>query len=143
MLFLELAGAFFLPAVLLTTVTGTTLLNLRPDRVLAVIRRCGGDYILSVGAFLLMLVPSTFYLVAPRIFFANASSTIIKNMSREYVMLPLLAICVYLAHFFCWHLGLMYRAHHDEFPWLLQRHIRRNKAALDMARATTRKSARY
>lgn len=142
MLILQLIGSFFLPAVLLTTVTGTTLHNLRPDRVLAVIRQCGGDYVLSVGAFLLALIPSTFYLVSPSVFFGNANNKVLQHLSREYVSLPLLAISVYLAHFFCWHLGLMYRAHHDEFPWLLQRHIRRDKATFEVERAAARKTPR-
>lgn len=135
MLLMELIGSFFLPAVLLTSVTGTTLLNLRPDRVLSVIRHCGPDYILSFGVFLLTLIPSTFYLVGPSLFFSNASNKVIQHMSREYVSLPLLALCVYLTHLFCWHLGLMYRAHHDEFPWLMQRHIRRNRATFEVLRA--------
>jgi hypothetical protein len=28
----------------------------------------------------------------------------------------------YLLHFFCWHLGVLYRKHHQQFPWLYQRH---------------------
>lgn len=122
-LILELIGAFFLPAVLLTTVTGTTSANLRPDRVLAVIRRCGGDYILAVGLLVLSLVPTGFYLIGPAIIPNGADSILLDRIYKPAVAMPVLAICVYLLHFFCWHLGLLYRAHHDEFPWEMQRHI--------------------
>ena len=40
------------------------------------------------------------------------------------VVLPALGAGVYLMHYFMWYLGLMYRSHHDQFPWVLQRHIR-------------------
>ena len=63
-------------------------------------------------------------------------------LEEPYVQLPLLAVCVYLAHFFCWHLGLLYRAHHDDFPWLMQRHVKRNRATLQVAQAMARKTNR-
>jgi hypothetical protein len=42
-------------------------------------------------------------------------------------MLPIMMATVYFAHFFAWHLGLMYRQNHEQFPWLAQRHIRKNE----------------
>jgi hypothetical protein len=39
-------------------------------------------------------------------------------------MLPVLLASVYVLHFFCWHLGMLYRANHATFPWLAQRHIK-------------------
>ena len=119
-----LAGSFAIPAVLLTTVTGVSLLNLRPDRVFAVARVCGLDYIFSVGIYLLALMPSLFYLVAPKFLEMTSTNPIITHLHEPYVALPLTAVAVYLGHYFCWHLGMMYRAHHDEFPWLMQRHVK-------------------
>jgi len=120
-LLFELLGSFFLPALLVTTITGATLLNLRPDRVLAVILRCGGDYILAVGVYLLALLPSTFYLLAPTI--PGMDPKLAERLQSPLVTIPALAVCVYIMHYFCWLLGLMYRTHHDKFPWILQRHI--------------------
>ncbi len=119
---LQLAGSFFMPAVLLTTVTSGSLSNLRPDRVLGVVRSCGGDYLLSVGVFLLALVSAMFYLIAPSSA-PIAPNRVIEFLHKPAVVLGVLGVSVYLAHFFCWHLGMMYRAHHEDFPWVLQRHV--------------------
>jgi hypothetical protein len=37
---------------------------------------------------------------------------------------PCLVAGIYLMHLFAWYMGLVYRAHHEQFPWILQRHIR-------------------
>jgi hypothetical protein len=137
-----LAGSFLLPAVLLTTVTGVSLLNLRPDRVVSVIRICGADYILSVGVYLLALLPSVFYLVSPKILPTNSTNPVITHLHEPYVTLPMMAIAVYLGHYFCWHLGLIYRAHHDEFPWLLQRHIKQRTSGFDIVGRTPSRARR-
>jgi hypothetical protein len=142
MILFEMIGSFFFPAVLLTAVTGTTVLNLRPDRVLAVIRKCGGDYILAVGVFLLSTLPTIYYLVSPQILPAKPNNPIFERLAKPYVMLPALAVAVYLAHYFCWFLGLMYRAHHHEFPWLMQRHIRTPREGFDVVGRTAKRPKR-
>ncbi|HSV16588.1 MAG TPA: hypothetical protein VLI90_20155 [Tepidisphaeraceae bacterium] len=140
---LGLFGCAVLPAVLLTTVTGVSLLNLRPDRVASVMRICGADYIMAVGIYMLALVPTVFYLVLPKILPANSTNPIITHMHEPYVTLPLLAVSVYLGHYFCWLLGLMYRDHHDEFPWLMQRHVKDPMArAFDVVGRTPREPRR-
>jgi hypothetical protein len=121
MLLFELIGSFFLPAVVMTTTTGATLLNLRPDRVLSIIMRCGGDYLLAVGVFMLSALPTAFYLLAPNTDWINP--TMATHLQSAIVYMPVLAVCVYLMHYFCWLVGLMYRTHHDQFPWVLQRHV--------------------
>ena len=35
----------------------------------------------------------------------------------------ILAGGIYLMHAFSYYMGLLYRAEHDNFPWVLQRHI--------------------
>jgi len=42
----------------------------------------------------------------------------------SYFMYPAFLMGIYLMHFACWSLGAMYRLHHDQFPWVMQRHIR-------------------
>jgi hypothetical protein len=125
-LLLQVIGSLFLPAVLLTSVTSGTIANLRPDRVLAVISLCGSQYLLSVIAYLLAMAAALLVFLAPALLPVNPNNPIIKRMGEAYVLLPLLAVSIYLAHFFCWHLGMMYRAHHEQFPWVLQRHVKRS-----------------
>jgi hypothetical protein len=139
MLIVEFVGSFFFPAILLTTVTGITPSNLRPDRVLNLIRICGGDYLLSVGIFLLALVPMAIYIAPDAILPADVRDTVESHIDQLKVILPLSAVSVYLMHFYCWHLGLMYRAHHEEFPWLLQRHEKRRDPVMAPPRRNRRK----
>jgi hypothetical protein len=120
-------GIFLFPAVVLTTVTGTTVLNLRPDRVAAVIRICGMQYFASIAMFVLAAVPTVYYLGNELLFPHQLDAAIFDKIQRPSVLLPTLAAAVYLLHFFGWHLGMMYRAGHAEFPWLAQRHIRVQK----------------
>ncbi len=114
-------GIFFFPAVVLTTVTGVTVLNLRPDRVAAVITLCGVQYFASIALFTLAAIPTVFYLGNELLFPQQLSAPFFGYIEQPYIMLPAIAMTVYLLHFFAWHLGMMYRAHHEEFPWLAQR----------------------
>lgn len=132
-----LAGSIVFPAVLLTLCTSGTLNNLRPDRVLGSIRVAGWQYVVSVIAWLLMIAA---YLAAMtgslgfiyRLFAPPGAES--KFLSHPALVYPLLLIAIYVAHFFCWHLGLMYRAHHANFPWVLQRHVS-TRAKAELAQA--------
>src|SRR4051812_12773923 len=60
---LSLAGTLAFPAILLTTTTSGSILNLRPDRVIGVARACGIAYvfmlfgwIVSIGVYLFAVV---------------------------------------------------------------------------------------
>ncbi|MGH7178874.1 MAG: hypothetical protein ACREJC_15975, partial [Tepidisphaeraceae bacterium] len=128
------AGIFFFPAVVLTLTTSGTGLNLRPDRVLGVIRALGVKYVLLVGVFvvaiavygvglwrfhvdaILLFVPSS---VVP------AALANIPWWFETWTAYPALFAGLYLVHWFCWALGATYREHHADFPWVLQRHVPR------------------
>lgn len=125
---LAIAGAFLFPAILLTTVTGTTILNLRPDRVAAVIRLAGIHYFASVLLFLLAAIPTVYYLGNELLFPEKLTAPICIVLERPSLMLANLALTVYLLHFFAWHLGLIYRNGHADYPWLAQRHIKAVRA---------------
>ncbi|HWB52587.1 MAG TPA: hypothetical protein VG722_00275, partial [Tepidisphaeraceae bacterium] len=123
---LMVVGTIFLPAMLLTLTTSGSLWNLRPDRVVGVALRCGHRYIVAV---LLFPVITLIYMVG-----ALGSHVVVLRhavpkpgvqtwLGMPMVVYPLLVIGVYLMHYFCWYLGLMYRDFHDQFPWVLQRHI--------------------
>ncbi len=125
-------GTFFYPAVLLTMSTSGTAANLRPDRLLTVIRDCGLAYWAAV---LLWIVASCTYLLA----LAALQLALLRlfglplglpgRVPAFFIGAGSLLVAVYLMHWFCWHLGLLYRAHHDEFPWVLQRHHPRGDRA--------------
>jgi hypothetical protein len=38
------------------------------------------------------------------------------------ITLSMLTAGIFLMHYFCFCLGLLYRAHYHRFPWVLQRH---------------------
>jgi hypothetical protein len=124
---MTLAGTFFFPAVLLTALTGTTILNLAPARLTAVIRLCGGGYFLSIALLIPPAVLLLYYLTASVLFPPLLSAPLFITLNSPRTLLPALLLAVYLLHYFCWQLGLMYRAHHDQFPWLAQRHVKEPK----------------
>jgi hypothetical protein len=126
MMLLAMAGAYPFPAVLLTAVTGSTILNLRPDRVIAVIRLSAGNYLISVFLFVIAAVPSVYFLAGELLFRLQLTGPVFHLIDTPRLMLPLMILAVYLAHFFCWHLGLMYRANHNRFPWVAQYHVKKN-----------------
>lgn len=122
-------GTFFFPAIFLTLSTSGTVMNLRPDRVWGVIHACGPSYVMAVLAYAgaafvygLGVVGSFMASVA------SLSGSLIVGPSipwygRWSVGMPLLLAGVYLVHLYCWYMGLLYRAHHGSFPWVLQRHV--------------------
>jgi hypothetical protein len=120
-------GAFFFPAVVLTAVTGTTVLNLRPDRVAAVLKLCGPQYFISIILFLLAVIPSIYYMTGPLLFPQPLGAPVFQKIDSPRLMLPIMMLTIYFANFFAWQLGLMYRQNHEQFPWLAQRHVRKNE----------------
>jgi hypothetical protein len=116
-------GSVVFPAVFLTLATSGSAWNLRPDRVVKVMRQCAAAYVPMV---LLWMAASALY--AGSLFTTTILSV---TMSRptwgvrvpSILGYPALFAAIYLTHLFCWYLGLLYRKHHEAFPWVLQRHI--------------------
>ncbi len=127
-LILNFVAVFFFPAVLLTLATSGTSLNLRPDRVIGVIRACGGRYLTLVGLFVAADVCYglglwRFQWDSQQLFaLAGVSSANIPWWFERWAAYPALIGGIYLMHWFCWSMGATYRAHRDQFPWVLQRH---------------------
>lgn len=120
-------GTFVFPAVFLTLCTSGSIYNLRPDRVFSVIGRSSADYVVSVA---LWIGSIALYVVALQSCTAHAFSMgqIFGHLGPRPILPPWLAYPlmfagIYMVHAFCWHLGLIYRKHHDHFPWVLQRHV--------------------
>ena len=118
-------GLVLMPAVLLTTNTSGTIVNLRPDRVLGLIRQCGGGYGVAFGLGVLAFLTYGFGLFAADFAFVRILSGMNTPLPAwvPVVGYPMLAMGIYFAHLFCWHLGLLYRENHAQFPWAYQRHI--------------------
>ncbi len=119
-------GTILFPAVLLTSTTSGTILNLSIPRVFGVISAIGVRYLLIIGLYCV----ATFVMLMG---LAGTAADMAFWMTRSHappfylsgiVGYTILSIGIYLMHAFCWAMGLTYRAHHAQFPWVLQRHIR-------------------
>ena len=126
---LMMLGTLLVPAVMLTLLTGGSVLNLRPDRILGLIRQAGAIYILLVIAW---VVAAFVYSNGVLSFYvAVMYGLVVKNslITKWHWIgsVTMLVSGMYLMHAFCWQLGLLYRAKHATFPWVFQQHARQTK----------------
>ena len=125
-----LIGTFFFPAIILTLQTSGSIANLRPDRVLGVIRQTASRYIAVVLMFAFAIIP---YVVAMDSLCATVLEKTLFGAGiafpgvRPSIALPMLCIGIFLMHAFCWELGLLYRVDGDRFPWVGRYHVRENR----------------
>ena len=108
---LFLLGSLFFPAVLQTICTSGNIVNLRPDRLLGVIRSTGLHYLPLVILWMLAGCACMVGQVAVLLnWVMNVSSTPNPPLiATSYVAYPLLMAGIYLMHAFGWILGLEYR----------------------------------
>lgn len=140
---LLVVSAALFPAVLLTTTTSGHLSNLRPDRVMRVILQSGPKYLLLVGIWFFLFPVYLWVALGVDLIgeIINEDLTGRREVNRIYIILPIVMATVYLAHLFCWKLGLIYRERHDRFGWAWQEHVkhledgRRQRAATRAAKA--------
>lgn len=125
-LLLCVPGCIFFPAIALTLTTSGSQWNLRPDRVIRVMIECGSRYVVAA---LIFPIAATIYFVGTAgghaivLFHSLGHPGVEHWIEKPAIVYPLLITGIYLMHYFCWYLGLMYRDFHDQFPWILQRHI--------------------
>jgi hypothetical protein len=136
-------GLFFFPAVFLTNVTSGTSYNLRPDRLAGVVRASGAHNLATLFAWTLALPLFAFSLFGVYMIpigFREKHLWIYK-FNMPAIHFPLLFLSIMAIHFACWHLGLIYRNHHERFPWILQRHVstRRQVEAAQAAKIRARR----
>jgi hypothetical protein len=119
-------GMILFPAALLTTTTSGTVANARPDRLVGVAVVCGVEYLLL----LVIWLAAAFCWIGGFLGInwlaqaGAAAGVVFPPWLRWYTAYLALAAGIYLMHLFCWHLGTLYRKHHEGFPWILQRHTR-------------------
>lgn len=121
------AGWAIFPAFLLTAVTDGTLANFRPRCLFIVMRKAGSAYpailvCLGFGGFL--YAGAMVHLIAGFFYLYSDHSTIptqwfVPRTTRLTYMN--LLISVYLLHYGCWLLGLIWRKHYADFGWIGQR----------------------
>jgi hypothetical protein len=128
-----LAGCILFPAVLMTTIAGTTILNLRPDRVLGVVRQSGASYLISIVLGFFTITLGTYYLAGEMLFPHKLDVMPLGILKNPIFVMGLSAVFVVLLHWFAWHLGLIYRGHHEEYPWLAQRHVKEPRPTVKVA----------
>lgn len=128
---LALAGTLAFPAVILTLTTSGTSVNLRPDRVLECIRICGRRYWAPLIAWAIAVPTYVAGLFGTSSEIVNWVAGNLKTnawLALTAITMPLMMVGIYFMHLFCWEIGLLYRRHHEEFPWLFQRHAKREPA---------------
>jgi hypothetical protein len=125
-----LIGTLLFPAILLTTTTSGTVLNLRPDRLIGVARTAGASYLLMICGWLFAIGLYVFAVVGTMaaldsFFGGSPGNGILQLVFHWAVQYPLLIVAIYVMHAYAWYLGLIYRRHHADFPWVLQRYAGR------------------
>ena len=123
------------PALLLTLITSGALNNLVPHRALSVIGASSWHYwvVAALG------YVATLGFVFATVFAGSAGYTFLAIVSKgqaaafggtilgvphwlEVILSPFMVfVAMYLLHVFAWQMGLMYRLHHEQFAWVLQK----------------------
>ncbi|MDB5299176.1 MAG: hypothetical protein JWO87_839 [Phycisphaerales bacterium] len=125
---LALAGTFALPALLLTLLTSGSYSNLRPDRVLGVIRTCGSRYFVVSFLFVLAIIPYLWAMggiTVGAIRRAEGRIDLPLWVTNPILITALFVTGIFLMHLFCWHVGLLHRLNHGSFPWVGRYHVRK------------------
>jgi len=119
-----LLGMFVMPAVFLTAATSGVIANFRPDRVLGVIVKSGLNYLAVVAAWLAgigMIFDGWvgLYVAGFHVFGKPFTKAwYVCNVGPSFV---LLFGGLYFSYYACWLLGLIWRKHYQEYPWIAQR----------------------
>lgn len=118
-------GTLLFPAILLTLQTSGTSLNLRPDRVWGLIGVCGKDYMHMVLLWILAggVYGFAWLTIAMAIDSFNHAVNVPAALKSWQLGIAESICGIILMHWFCAGLGMLYRRRHEQFPWILQRHI--------------------
>lgn len=116
-------GCLAFPAIVFTTTTSGSAANLRPDRLLGVVRQCGATYLILVAEFIVAVAGHV----------AGVAGMVAALQGALYDMhsfgplgtfpgsFACLLAGIYAGHLFTWHLGVIYRIHHRHLPWIYHR----------------------
>lgn len=129
---LAVLGAVFFPVVMMTASIDGILANFRPDRLVGVIATAAFSYALVVVAFIagtLIYVDGFFGQVRWGVMLFHHAQAGAPEPRPIYIPNAGVGFCMtlaglYVLYFACWQLGLIWRAHHDQFPWVAQRFVK-------------------
>jgi len=123
-------GSFFFPGVLMTLATTGGFENLRPDRLLRVIRLTILPYLFVVALWIVVAGITLWGLAGARAIPIPAVQHMLYSRKvMSFSVGPLMLTHIYIAHLAAWTLGLLYRRHHAVFGWAYQQHTRRELGA--------------
>ena len=133
-----LAGTLFFPAAFLITSTSGSITNLHPVRLWGTLVAAGGIYPVTVLLWTLAAIPYGFVLWT-LLMSATPLWGELPHIYRDWrLLLGVLAASIYLMHYFCWSLGMIYRERHSMLPWEFQYHRRDPDRDVVAARRNTR-----
>ena len=120
------------PAVLLTVIAGVTPLNLAPHRLIKVIVLGGLPYVFAALILmpLVLILHAATWIAFYEAILAGFDRSLFRAVGTTSLMLSLpvaagcLTLSVYTGHLLTFWIGRIYRLHHEDYPWLLQRHER-------------------
>jgi hypothetical protein len=122
---LAVLGAMMFPAVALVFCASQHVGNLRPDRLLGTIVVLGWQYvptmILALLAVVLHVATMVILVAASASLFGTNKSAIGQWWLAAAITTPL---AVYFGHLAAWWLGVTYRRHQGQFPWVFEMHER-------------------
>jgi hypothetical protein len=120
-------GTWLFPAIALTLLTSGSIANLRPDRVLGVIRQSRKRYLGMVAAFFVGSVTSAWGVVGTSLELkrtpANPAASVPGGLTSLALDFPLMLTGIFVMHYLCWQMGLYYRANHERFAWVGRMHV--------------------
>lgn len=120
-------GVVTFPAAFLTAMTSGTIYNMRPDRVISVILKSGSAYFIPMFLMIIAPVIYTFGIGALlNSMFGRRGTVSSPGLFAGAGFFALFA-GIFLLHWACWALGLIYRAKNASYPWIFQRHIYQNR----------------
>jgi hypothetical protein len=120
-------GILIFPATLLTAATSGSVLNLAPHRIARVILAAPIKYLLSVILLIVTVAVYSFGIGATgwlsMVGAGWATGTKLTLWLASGLGYLALMTGIYGAHWFAWLLGKVYQEHHEQFHWVLQRHV--------------------
>jgi hypothetical protein len=122
------AGVLFFPAILLTAATDGSVANFRPDRVWGMMNIARQYYLSATGMMTLgfaCYIDGMISVVRHMILLFRDPKLGPPPAEPWFVLHPLIGLFLimaglYASYYACWLLGLIWRKHHAQFPWIGQ-----------------------
>jgi hypothetical protein len=125
---LMVVGGYYFPAVLLTATTSGNIMNLHPARIRNVIRLGGKRYVRLAIGWIIVFPLYVWATLRVNLIFSSLGIETGPYSRRELLLAgPLAVLSVVFLHYFCWELGLLFRAGHERFGWVWEELLRQRE----------------